>query len=386
MSASPKIAVIAGEVSGDQLGGWLMAAIRAKEPQARFIGLGGLNMQAQGISSLFPIEDIALIGITEVLPHAHRIMARIRQMVEFLERESPDMIITIDVPGFALRVLKQLHARGKIRPKLLHYVAPTVWAYRPERAKIVAERYDYLLCLLPFEPPYFEKEGLASRYIGHEIAWWWKSRGNGASFRKHQGIPENAPLLAVFPGSRRGEIKRLWPIFSQAIRQLTQQVAALEVVIQVPPSLVQVMQQHVVNASLNARVIPSNEHKKELFAAATAALAKSGTIGLECALAGLASIVAYRANPISVWMLRRMITTPYVNLANILAGREIIPELLQENCTAEKLSAALLPLLTDEGARHAQQQELSNIADMLGTNDSQSPSEKAADIVLGLLK
>ena len=379
-----KIAILAGEVSGDQLGGWLMAALKKRRSDIIFIGLGGANMETEGLTSLFPISDIALIGIAEILPHLRTLTRRIRQTVEFLEREKPDMIISIDVPGFALRVSKQLHARGKIRPKLVHYVAPTVWAYRPERAKIVAERYDHLLCLLPFEPPYFEKEKLATSYIGHEIAWWWKSRGDGAVFRQQHGIAIDTPLLAVFPGSRRGEIKRLWPVFKKTIEKLKADIPNLEVAIQVPATLLPRLKQETAGWSVKAHLLP-NIDKKNLFAASTAALAKSGTIGLECALAGLPSIIAYKANPLSVYLLRRMITVAYVNLANILAGKMIVPELLQEECTPNKLSAALYPLLTDENARAVQCAELTKIAEMLGTADATSPSDKAADIVLKML-
>lgn len=386
MTSAPKIVVIAGEVSGDQLGGWLLEALKKRRQDIQFLGIGGPMMEAQGIKSLFPIRDIALIGIAEVLPHARTITRRIRETVEFLEREKPDMIVTIDVPGFALRVLKQLHKRAKIRPKLVHYVAPTVWAYRAERAKTVAERYDHLLCLLPFEPPYFEAEKLPTTFIGHEIAWWWKTRGQGALFRIHHAITPDSPLLAVFPGSRRGEINRLWPIFSHAIAQLKTSIPALEVVIQVPTALMPMMQRRLKDFPVKCTLLPNTEEKKDLFAAATAALAKSGTIGLECALAGLPSIIAYCANPISVFMLRRMIKVPFVNLANILAGKMVVPELLQENCTPDKLTHALIPLLTDENARAEQQQELSKIADMLGASESISPSDKAADILLGMLE
>lgn len=385
MAAARTIAVIAGETSGDQLGGWLMAALKRRQPDIRFIGLGGPMMQAEGLTTLFPIRDIALIGIAEILPHVRTITRRINEMTAFLEREQPDMIITIDVPGFALRVLKKLHANGRIRPKLVHYVAPTVWAYRPERAKIVAERYDHLLCLLPFEPPYFEAEGMKASYIGHEIAWWWKSRGDGAAFRARHGIAAGAPLLAVFPGSRRGEIKRLWPVFREAIGNLKTTIPALEVVIQVPTELLPRLQAETQGWNVPVHLIDNSTEKKDLFAAATAALAKSGTIGLECALAGLPSVTAYKANPLSVFLLRRMIRVAYVNLANILANKMVIPELLQENCTPEKLSTTLTPLLTDESAQTEQKAELLRIAAMLGTGDPESPSDKAADIVLKML-
>jgi lipid-A-disaccharide synthase len=380
-----RIALIAGEASGDQLGGWLMAALKAKRAEISFLGIGGPMMEAQGIRSLFPIRDINLIGIAEVLPHAFTIKRRIRETVDYLEREQPDIVISIDSPGFVLRVLKKLRARGICTSKFVHYVAPTVWAYRPERVHIMAERFDYLLCLLPFEPPYFDAVKLPNRFIGHEIAWWWKTRGDGAAFRAKHSIAAGAPLLAVFPGSRNGEINRLWPIFKAAIAQLQQSIAGLRVVIQVTPNLIERMRHETSGWNVGPIIIPNTEDKKDLFAAATAAIAKSGTIGLECALAGLPSIIAYRTNPLSAFLLRRMITIRYANLANLLADRMIIPELLQEDCTAQKIAASVLPLLTEENARAAQRTELSAIASKLGVDDAQSPSEKAADIVLGLL-
>lgn len=385
MNAPLKIAVIAGETSGDQLGGWLMEALRAKRSDIQFVGLGGPMMAAQGLTSLFPIREIALIGIAEILPHIFNIRRRIRETVEMIEREKPDLVVTIDVPGFVLRVLKMLHARGIVRPKLVHYVAPTVWAYRPERAKIVAERYDHLLCLLPFEPPYFTAENLPTSFIGHEIAWWWKSRGDSNSFYKLFQLDSTAPLLAVFPGSRKGEIDRLWPSFRAAIETLRVNIPNLQVAIQVPEVLLPRMQAETKNWSVAPLLISNADHKKDLFAASTAALAKSGTIGLECALARLPSIIAYKANALSAFLLRRMIKVKYVNLANILADKMVIPELIQENCTAEKMVEALQPLLTDETARNAQRVELTRIAEQLGTGDAQSPSEKAADILLGLV-
>ena len=380
-----KIAVIAGETSGDQLGGWLMEALRARRSDIQFVGLGGPMMAAQGLTSLFPIREIALIGIAEILPHIFNIRRRIHETVEMIEREKPDLVVTIDVPGFVLRVLKLLHARGKVRPKLVHYVAPTVWAYRPERAKIVAERYDHLLCLLPFEPPYFTAENLPTSFIGHEIAWWWKSRGDANVFLKQHNLNALSPLLAVFPGSRKGEIDRLWPSFRAAIEKLRVNIPNLQVAIQVPEVLLPRMQHETKNWSVAPLLISNADPKKDLFAAATAALAKSGTIGLECALAGLPSIIAYKANALSAFLLRRMIKVKYVNLANILADKMVVPELLQENCTPEKLVEALQPLLIDEQARNAQRTELTRIAEQLGTGDAQSPSEKAADILLGLV-
>lgn len=385
MEHSPTIAVIAGETSGDQLGGWLMEALRAKRPNIQFVGLGGPMMEAQGLKSLFPMREIALMGFAEILPHIFRLKRRIREMVEYLEQQKPDIIVSIDSPGFVVRVVKQLRTRGNIRPRFVHYVAPTVWAYKPERAQKMADNFDLLLCLLPFESPYFDAVKLPNRFVGHEIAWWWKSRGNGTRFREKHHIAADVPLLAVFPGSREGEIDRMWPIFKAAIDKLHTTIPNLAVVIQVPEHILPRMQAETKGWSLTPDLLTNTEDKKDLFAAATAAIAKSGTIGLECALAGLPSIIAYRAKASTAFMLRRLIKVKYVNLANILADRLIIPELIQENCTPEAIEQAILPLLTNEAARTAQKRDLATIATQLGTEDLQSPSQKAAESILAEL-
>lgn len=382
----PTIALLAGEASGDQLGGWLMAALKARRAELRFIGLGGPAMQAQGLDSLFPIRDLALIGIAEVLPRARTLRRRIRETVAFLEESRPDMVVSIDVPGFALRVLKQLHARGRVRTRLVHYVAPTVWAYRPKRAQTLAARVDHLLCLLPFEPPYFADTGLPTHFIGHEIAWWWREKGDGAAFRARHSIAPEAPLLAVFPGSRDGEIARLWPVFRATIDRLRATVPNLRLVLQVPDSQLDAVRARCQGWDDTALLLRNTEEKKDCFAAADAALAKSGTIGLECALAGLPHVIAYRANPVSVFLLRRMIRTPYIHLANILLSRPLVPELLQERCTPPLLSETLLPLLLRGDAAAQQRAGFAALAPMLGAQDAQSPSDKAADLLLQWLR
>jgi lipid-A-disaccharide synthase len=381
MTRPPTIAFIAGETSGDQLGGWLMAAIHSKAPDIHFVGLGGPMMAAQGLHSIFPMSDIALMGFAEILPHLRTLKRRLREMVTYIERVKPDILITIDSPGFTVRVVKALQKRGIARPRFIHYVAPTVWAYKPQRVHKMKANFDALLVLLPFESPYFEAVGLETHYVGHEIAWWWKTRGDGQAFRQTHALG-GAPLLAVFPGSRQGEINRLWPVFKQSIEQLNGTIPTLQVAIQVPTALLSHMQRETKDWSVPCLLLANTEDKKGLFAAATAAIAKSGTIGLECALAGLPSIIAYRASALTAYMLRRLITVKFANLANLLAGRMIIPELIQENCTPEKIVQAVQPLLMDAHAREAQQRDLHDVAAMLGVNDSLSPSEKAAEIIL----
>lgn len=377
-----KIALIAGETSGDQLGGWLIEALKKHQPDAQFIGLGGARMKAQGLTSLFAMEDIALMGIAEVLPHYFAIKRRVRDMVAYIEAEKPDILITIDSRGYTYRVVALLKKRGIHRPRFVHYVAPSVWVYRPKRVFTAAALFDQLLCLLPFEPPYFDKVGLKADYIGHEIAWYWRERGDGVAFRQRHGIAANTPLLALFPGSRRGELKRMLPLFRATVEQLQATIPNLELLLLAPEYLRQKLQDETRNWPTKTHLVVNNDEKRDLFAAATAGLAKSGTIGLECALAGLPSVTTYTANPISVAIFRRIVKIKWFNLANILAGRMIIPELMQEDATPEKLHAALLPLLTSETARDNQKRELSQIAALLGAQESQSPSDKAAAIIL----
>lgn len=376
------VLLIAGETSGDQLGGWLMHALKAREPGVQFSGIGGTNMQAQGLTSLFPMQELSLFGFMEVLPHAMNIKRRIAQTVAFIEETKPEIVVTIDAPGFTLRVAKLLRERGVYRPRFVHYVAPSVWAYKPNRAKHIAQRVDALLALLPFEPPYFTKEGLETHFIGHEIAWWWRTKGDGPQFRATHGIPADAPLLAVFPGSRKGELKRLLPVFEQSIEKLRAQVPNLQVVMQVPPALVGTVNAQTSHWKLPPWVISSAVDKKDMFAAANAALAKSGTVALECALAGLPGIITYRTNAFTAALLKRILKTPYVNLANVLLKREVVPELLQERCNPQEISATLLPLLSNTPARAEQVNALAPLGEMLGANDMQSPSDKAAAIIL----
>jgi lipid-A-disaccharide synthase len=377
-----KIALIAGETSGDQLGGWLIEALKKKDPSIEFIGLGGTTMQAQGLKSLFPMEDIALMGIAEVLPHYFAIKRRVREMVEHIEAEKPDILITIDSRGFTYRVVEMLKERGIHRPRFIHYVAPSVWVYRPKRVFTAARLFDEIFCLLPFEPPYFDTVGLKASYVGHEIAWYWREKGDGDGFRARHGIAPGTPLLAIFPGSRRGELKKLLPTIRATVTRLKAEIPTLELLVMVPAYLEARLQQEIAHWPAKTHLVLNTQEKRDLFAAATAALAKSGTVALECALAGLPSVTTYKANPLSVAIFRRIVKIKWFNLANILAGRMIIPELMQDDATPEKLSAALKPLLTYEPEREIQLHDLRDVATKLGATDSISPSDKMASAIL----
>lgn len=377
-----RITLIAGEASGDQLGGWLMASLRDTVAPIEFAGIGGQHMQAQGLRSLFPMQDISLMGFAEIIPHLFMLKKRIRQTIEAIEAHPPDILITIDSPGFTFRVVQALKARGRLSCKFVHYVAPTVWAYKPERAEKTARLFDGLMVLLPFEPPYFEKHGLRTCFTGHPMAWWWLEKGDGHACRNHHGVAHSAPLLALFPGSRNGEIKRHMPLFRDTVATLMARHPALETILLVRPENRPTLDAHAKNWPCPMHLVMDVGQKKNLCAASQAALAKSGTIGLECALAGLPGITVYRANPISAWYIRRKLRTPFVNLANILCRAEVIPEFLQEAATPKALADTLSPILSGDVM---QSKKLSIVPAMLGANEATSPSDKAAQFVASFL-
>jgi lipid-A-disaccharide synthase len=373
-----RIYMIAGEASGDQLGGWLMEALLQQHPSIEISGIGGSAMQAQGLTTLFPMQHLSLMGFAEVIPHIFTLKKYIKKTVEHIEKHKPDVVVTIDSPGFNFRVINALKARAIVSPKYVHYVAPTVWAYKPERAKKTAALCDGLMVLLPFEPPYFEANGLKTQFIGHPIAWWWRDKGDGVACRKRHGIDANAPVLALFPGSRNGEIARHMPLFRQTVARLKEAYPLLESVILLRPENQASFDAYAHDWPCPLHIVTDTAQKKDVFAASNAALAKSGTISLECALAGLPSVTVYKTHPISAWYIRNKLRTPFVNLANILSRKEIIPEFLQEAATPEAVARALAPVISGDTS---QRQRLSIIPAMLGANEAESPSQKAAKFI-----
>lgn len=380
MTTSPLIYMIAGEQSGDLLGARLMAALKTRENAIRFAGIGGPLMQAEGMKPRIPMQELALMGFAEIVPHLPRLLNHISATVNDIEARQPDIIVTIDSPGFNFWVAQKLRARG-YKGTLIHYVAASVWAYKPERAKKMARLYDHLLTLLPFEPPYFEKEGLRTTFVGHPVAWEWRSKGDGHAFLTRHGIAPDQTVLLLLPGSRKGEITRHLPIMKETLTQLAARHLHLNVVIPVPSRFVESVRKATQKWAVRTIVINSEQEKSDAFAAATVALAKSGTVTLELALAGVPMVVMYRVNPITAWLMRHMLKISTFSLVNILAGKNVIPECIQENCTPEILTREMTTLLTDPAARKRQQQAIDIVSHALGMNDSTSPSEKAAKIL-----
>jgi lipid-A-disaccharide synthase len=286
------------------------------------------------------------------------------------------VIITIDSPGFNFRLAGMLKKNPAIASiKRIHYVAPSVWAYKPGRARKTARLFDLLLALLPFEPPYFDREGLKTMFVGHPVLWE-SHKGDGAAFRARHGIAADEKLLLVLPGSRAGEVKRHLPVFLAAAKSMTEFKTVILAASQVK-HLVQ-------NAMPPGCIVCSIEEKQDAFAAATLALSKSGTVTLELAVAGVPMVVAYKVSPLSAWLIRRMIRVKYASLVNIAVNAEIVPERIQERCTVEEIAKTLMAL-SSPAAMKQQQADCAHALSILRGDNQVSPNLIAAKAVLDVL-
>ncbi len=378
----PLIFVMAGEPSGDALGARLMRALRRQtNGRVRFDGIGGERMAAEGLESLFPMEELSIMGVVEVLPRAPAIYRRIRQTVRRVKDVRPAAVVSIDASGFCFRVERRLKGQGI---PLVHYVAPMVWAWRPWKAWEISRFLDHLMALLPFEPPYFEKAGLATSFVGHPVVEEGVETGDGRAFRERYDVPEEARLLCVLPGSRAGEVRRLLPAFGAAVERLAKRYPDLRVVIPAVAARHREIVERVADWPVPTVVLRGPDEKYDALAAADVALAASGSVALELGLAGLPAVIAYRINPVT-WAFKDLfLRVPYVNLVNLLLDRPLVPELLQGRCRPDLLAEAVSNLLDDEEARRKQIDGAREAVGLLSPNGV-APSERAAEIVLGIV-
>jgi lipid-A-disaccharide synthase len=377
---TPLIYLVAGEPSGDLLGGRLMAALKAMTGgRIRFAGVGGAAMVGEGLDSQFPMSELAVMGIVEVIPHAPRILRRVNETAEAVKSLRPDAVVTIDAPAFAFRVGKKLKSAGI---PLIHYVAPSVWAWRPRRAKMIARFLDHLLVFLPFEPPFFLREGLAATFVGHPAVE--APKGDRAAFRARHGISASVRVLAMLPGSRRGEIARHVPIFRDAVAMLSRRHPDIHLVVPTVPTVDAEVRAALSTFGVPATVVGADE-KYDAFAAADVALAASGTVVLELAVVGVPTVVTYRVNALSAFVARRMVKVPYASLVNLVLGRAAVPELIQDACRPDLLSAAVIDLLDNDEARARQKADLAEAVRAL-TPDHDKPSARAAKVVLDIAR
>lgn len=368
------VALVAGEASGDILGAGLMRALKARHPGIRFIGVGGPLMEAEGMQSYFPMERLSVMGLVEVLGRLRELLRRRKDLIATLIEQRPDVFIGIDAPDFTLNIELKLRQAGI---KTVHYVSPSVWAWRQKRVLKIREGCDLMLTLLPFEARFYEEQGVPVKFVGHPLADTVPLEVDRAAARAQLGLAQDAGVVALMPGSRGGEVGRLGELFLDAAQRLLNQRPDLRFVIPCasPPRRAQL------EAMLQGRQLPVtllDGQSHTALAACDAVLIASGTATLEALLYKRPMVVAYRLSSVTFWILQRMVKSPYVSLPNLLAQRLLVPELLQDAATPEALAATVLPLIEDGSAQ-------TDSFDALHRTLRLDASNQAADAVLALL-
>lgn len=373
--------LVCGEPSGDRLGAELMAGLRLLRPDVNIVGVGGPAMAAEGLTSLFPLDDTAVMGLREVVPRIPAILRRVREVADYAVRLSPDAVVLIDSPDFTHRIAQRLK---RIAPQLriVNYAAPQVWASRSYRARKMARYFDLVLALLPFEPAFFERNGLKSVFVGHPVVERAALMRGGDSLRSRLGIAAAAPLLAVLPGSRMNEVRLLLPPLREAVRILRQGIPDMVCILPMVEHVGNFVRANTENWPSALHLVEGDADKFAAFDAAGAALAASGTVTTELALSGTPMVVAYRLGPLTYALVRPFVSVRFITLTNILLDRPAIPEFVQGACTGAALAAALMPLLANERAACAQQRrDLAEAVAKLGLG-GEPPSTRAARALL----
>jgi lipid-A-disaccharide synthase len=378
------IFLIATEESGDRLGANLMKVLRQRLGGAvQFEGVGGQSMAREGLVSLFSIEDLSIMGLAAVVRRLPMILRRIRETADAVMQASPDILVIIDSPDFTHRVARRVRAHDPSIP-IIDYVSPSVWAWRPGRARAMCAYVDHVLALLPFEPEEYRRlRGPPCSYVGHPLIEQTGSLRPSVDEQKRRD--EAPPVLLVLPGSRRSEIRHHMAVFGETLDRLQAGGVAFELILPTMPHLQQAVAEGVENWPVQPRIVVGEQEKRAAFRIARAALAKSGTATLELAIAGVPMVAAYRAGVIEARILRRMIQLSSVILANLVIGENVVPEFIQQDCTPEKLLPALREILGDSPSRRRQVEAFARIDSIMSTGN-QPPSVRAADIVLAAMR
>jgi lipid-A-disaccharide synthase len=372
-----KVFVIAGEPSGDNLGAAVMAGLRAQVPGVRFDGIGGPAMAAEGLQSRFEMAELSLMGIAEVLPKYFHLKRRIAETAAAVLDQRPDILLTIDSPDFCLRVAAAVRAQAHIRT--VHYVAPTVWAWRPGRAAKMAPHVDQVLCLFPFEPPLMQAAGMQADFVGHPVVTAPPADPVlVAALRDGPG-----PLVLALPGSRKGEVTRLAERFGQTLGLLQHSHPGLRVVLPTAAPVTSLVRDLTAGWPVQPLIIAPDEdlggpRKRAAFAAADVALAASGTVSLELAAAGTPMVIGYDMAPLSRWLIGRMLRVDTVTLVNLVSETRHVPEFIGQACRPEPMAAALASVLADPAPQRA---AMAVTMDRLGRGGP-PPGERAAQAIL----
>ena len=373
-----KIFLVAGEPSGDRLGAALMAGLKTLAPGVTFEGVAGPLMQAEGMESLFPMEELSIMGIAEVLPKYFKLLARIRETVEAVLASGAQALVTIDSPDFCLRVARQVKEK---RPeiKVIHYVAPSVWAWRPGRAAKMAKVVDHVLALLPFEPPYMTAAGMTCDFVGHPVVS--ERLATPQEIEQFQG---DGPLILALPGSRRGEVSRLAPVLGQVLEQVKAAHPTARVALPTVRGVADLVATLTASWPIRPEIITDPALKRAAFAAADVALAASGTVSLELASNFCPMVIAYKLHPISFWLMKRAALIDTVTLVNLVSDTRAVPEFLGPDCRADTIAPALLDLLQDSPSRQAQLDAMAITMQRLGQG-GEPPGLRAARSVLATM-
>ncbi len=377
--------LIAGEPSGDNLGAALMKGLRQLDPDASFSGVGGPAMQGQGMESLFPMDELSIMGIWEVLPKYRHLKARIAQTARAVAEAAPDALITIDSPDFCLRVAA---AARKLNPALrtIHYVAPSVWAWRAGRATKMAKVIDHVLAILPFEPPLMQAAGMSCDFVGHPVvAEVQATPEEGADFRELHGIEADAPLVLCLPGSRRSEVGRLGPRFDEALTRLRDRMPEVRVVIPTVPNVAGLVREMGSNWPTTPIVIEDKDQKRAAFAAADLALAASGTVSLELAANRLPMVIGYDVAPLSRLLIGMLLKTDTVTLVNLVSETRAVPEFLGKACLPGPIAAKMAAILDNPAEREAQLAAMDLTMERLGRG-GEAPGLRAARSVIAAIR
>lgn len=380
IDSSPlRIGIIAGEMSGDLLGAGLMAAIRKRRPNVQFVGIGGPAMVREGLVALYPMDRLAVMGLVEVLKRLPELLSIRRKVLDVFREQPPDVFIGIDSPDFNLRIEKELHTLGV---KTVHYVSPTVWAWRQRRIHSIKRTVDMMLTLFPFEAAFYEKHEVPVRFVGHPFAHQIDLNIDNALAKRHWGFQPGDKVLAVLPGSRGGELKFMGPLFIETMRQVLAMEPRVRFIIPYAnDARKRQFEKQLQEAGADLPILGVDGHAREVLAGADAVLVTSGTATLEAALLKRPMVVAYKWGAISHAIISRMVKTDHIALPNILAGERLVPEFLQEEATPENLARAIVQQLEDPSLRKFLRERFDQIHQSLRKN----ASDEAASAVLSLL-
>jgi lipid-A-disaccharide synthase len=385
-----KYFLIAGEPSGDVIGAKLMASLMQLDPEAEFSGIGGPLMLNNGLKSVFPMNELTVMGIWEVLIRLPQLLKIINGVVKEIEAYNPDAVLTIDFPDFNFQVAKRLKKSGKSKAKIIHYVAPTVWAWRPGRAIKIAKFLDALLCLFPFEPPFFTNHKLRAQYVGHPVTQDEYEQGDRERFRAENGIPETATVVGAFFGSREEEIEKMGSVIRESLQFLIETRPDIHLIVPTLPQVEFDVLKIVEELKIPVYVSTDYRKKQDAMSACDVAIAVSGTVGLELAYIGTPHVIVYKTGWINYLAVRMLVKVKFAHLANIIMNKFIVPEFLQGKCNPEKISKKLIELLDDEDQRSVMIANFQEMRDTLVVKDKNGnpelPSDRAARYILGLIR